>query len=118
MPEDQQKLQQQQQEQQFQLSQKSGSPPVEQQPTKSPEKFQNTLESEEVRIQKNQKVVFAPKQGSNQKTGKNLQGKKINNIDFDQMLFDDPFGAPETSEAPKSTDLYSGQIVMPKYNGI
>jgi hypothetical protein len=37
--------------------------------------------------------------------GKNVQGKKITNVDFDALMFDDPFSTANTSQ-PVSSDPF------------
>ncbi|CAD8175952.1 unnamed protein product [Paramecium octaurelia] len=84
--------------------------PVKEQPKQV---FQNNLLQEEAAVtKKSNKIVFADNAKPQAATGKAVQGKKLADVDFDQLQFDDPFSNPFSNDPFKSD---SSKQELPQY---
>ncbi|CAK80056.1 unnamed protein product (macronuclear) [Paramecium tetraurelia] len=74
--------------------------PVKEQPKQV---FQNNLLQEEAAVtKKSNKIVFADNAKPQAATSKAVQGKKLADVDFDSLQFDDPFSNPFSNDPFKS----------------
>ncbi|CAD8133478.1 unnamed protein product [Paramecium pentaurelia] len=97
------------QTQEKQTSNKEEESPVKEQPKQV---FQNNLLQEEATVtKKSNKIVFADNAKPQAASGKAVQGKKLADVDFDSLQFDDPFSNPFNND-PFKSDQNKSELVQ------